>query len=285
MKPKFVVVLLLAVSALAQRPTHAQGTRRYLPAMIPPDAWGNFFTNFDREVQDTVKGIDAGWIRFDYNTYNGAGTPPLYGGAGLAGGFFMNPGVSVKPGFTLSWIQLITSQTTFGSHGRTPPYTDVLPGATSPSYPYQSLPGGVAPVPAPTLPFQDFPSRNWSDGAQTWLAELGLTCIGPANPAGVREVRVVGTFFWGFEFFDPSTNPGHITDRLEPSFWSSGGATQEYINTMNAAWRDITGPLPPGQDWYDFANNSNCFIPEPAAIVIWALLAGWGINRRRTTFG
>ena len=37
--------------------------------------------NFDRNVQDITKGIDAGNIKFDYNTYMGTGMPPTYGGA------------------------------------------------------------------------------------------------------------------------------------------------------------------------------------------------------------
>jgi hypothetical protein len=131
-----------------------------------------------------------------------------------------------------------------------------------------------------TLGFEDFPNRLFSGGAQSWLAELGLVCISnTADLNGFREVRVIDTFLWGFGL-DPQ-GALSIADVVEnmPHAWSDG--TSVYLDALNGAY-DGTGP-PPGNkvsSKYQFSNNDNCFIPEPATLWL-VLLGGWSLLRRR----
>ena len=73
-----------------------------------------------------------------------------------------------------------------------------------------------------------------------------------------------------------------LVDRREPGLWGFG-ATNDFLNSFNAQFRDNSGPLPPGQDWYSFSNNSNCFslVPEPGTAML-LLVFGWYGVRRKT---
>lgn len=268
----------------------ARGQNRYFPPNTPyvlpngntVQSYGSSFTQFDREVADNVKGLNAGTIKFDYNTWNGAGNPSTGGGGALTGGFFMANGITVKPDFTLHWIQIVGRDTTtngsndwgFGQQNQNGPFPDA--DATSPFYPYEDLLPGVNPNPAPTLGFTDFPARPYSWGAQTWIAELALVCTAnTAGQDGFREGRVVGSFLWGFGV---QINPNNAITRAEPSLW--GIATNDLINTFNQYY---DGTSPDGQvtPRYRFANNTNCFVPEPASALLLIVAAGL-VGRRRS---
>src|SRR6185312_4768088 len=72
-------------------------------------AWttpGNQLPSFVAGV--TQGGATVGTIDFSYDTWTGNYTYiGTVAGAGIAGGFFMNNGVSVVPGFQLDWVQVI----------------------------------------------------------------------------------------------------------------------------------------------------------------------------------
>lgn len=272
-------VLVVCSRAEAQNRYFPPNTPYVLPNGVTVQSYGNFFTQFDRDVADQVKDINAGQIRFDYNTWNLAGNPSPGGGGALTGGFFMNPGVTVKPGFALHWIQIVGRDTTTNGAndwglpplGQNTPFPDA--DATSPVYPYESLLPGVNPNPAPTLGFTDFPARSFANGNQTWISELALTCIAnDAGPNGFREVRVVGSFLWGFGLMLPN-----VIDRIEPGLW--GVATNDLINTFNEYY---DGMSPDGQATprHSFANNTNCFVPEPATAMLLVVAAGLMVRRR-----
>lgn len=299
-----VVLAGLPASALAAHgrflPNPSTGTN---PNII--SAYGNLGgtmpnrpIRFDRQVRDNPKNIPAGEIRFDFDTYSH--TNGTQGGVGIAGGFFMRPGVTVKPGFSLQWVQTITATNT-GTSSQTlwglpatgaGEYPDVLPapdgnGTNDPFYPFQFLP--VAAPAGLTTGMQDFPTRNYAGGEQSFVAELGLVAV--SDTANImmmgmnfREVRVIGTFLWGFEFRDANNN-GSIDGLSEtfaapqPSFWGPG--TAGYINTLNSFYDGVGGPGNVASGKFKFSNNSNAFVPTPATLAIMAFGGVIAARRRR----
>ncbi len=273
--------ILVTAAASAQNRYFPPNTPYVLPNGVTVQSYGNAFTQFDRDVTDNVKGLNAGTIKFDYNTWNGAGNPSIGGGGALTGGFFMANGITVKPDFTLHWIQIVTRDTDtngsndwgFDEQNQNGPFPDA--DATSPFYPYEDLLPGVNPNPAPTIGFTDFPARPYAWGAQTWQAELALVCTAnTAGQNGFREGRVVGSFFWGFGV---QVNPNNAITRAEPSLW--GIATNDLINTFNSYY---DGMSPDGQvtPKYTFANNTNCFVPEPGTALLLFAAAGLALRCR-----
>lgn len=278
---------------------------------------GNNPIRFTGPVTDSTKNINAGQIKFDYDTYSGGPAGGMgadtFGGAAISGGFFMNNGVGLKPEFDnrddagqpiagpggLHWVQTVTATNT-GSAGmalwnlpamNAGEYPDVLPapngnGRNDPIYPFESA-ATAPPMMMPTLGFQDFPSRGYAGGAQSWIAELGLVAISETphiNMMGMMfyEVRVINTFLWGFDFVDLNGNTtidgiGEIQAGPAPSFWSD--PTQSYLDTLNDFFDGGTATKPTGK--FKFFNNDNVFIPAPSSL---ALLAAGGIiafRRRR----
>lgn len=280
-------------------------------------------TRFDRGVTDVEKNINAGQIRFDYDTYvrNPAGTGA--GGAVLSGGFFMAPGVRLKDGFTIAWVQTVRATAAGDNEWNLPQANagwfpdadprDRAPGTfgpddtlLAPTYVFNT-PAANNTGNAPTIGYQDFPGRGFAAGNQTWLAELGLVCISttrnqeffnadePNNPLFGREVRVISTLLWGFDFSGLPVamgNPGiGNVDAVPPGFWTN--ATGTYLNTLNEYYDGLGGggapdgmggTLPAKEtDLYRFFDNSNCFenIPEPSTAMLLIVAAGWITNRRR----
>lgn len=245
-------------------------------------------TQFDRPVRDNTKNIAAGDIRFDYDTYthqNGT-----QGGAALSGGFFQNAGVTLKPGFQLAWVQTVTATRTGtdGINGWNLPATGAgeYPDATpaNPRYPFTTPATVIVPFAAPTFGFQDLPSRNYADGNQSWLAELGLACISDTpnlviGGQNFREARVIDTFLWGFSFVNlpaGAGGPGLANVQASPpAFWSD--PTPSYLATLNSFYDGLGGGggaapgggVLPGvaSSRYRFSNNDNCFVnvPEPGS--------------------
>ena len=159
---------------------------------------------FDSDVADPQSGLDVGEIKFDYDTFD-AETNTLGGGA-LGGGFFQDAGVRVKNGFSLAWVQALTASTTGANFWNLPAANaGKFPDANTatPRYPFEAL--DVVPVNgAPTLSYTDDPLRAFADGDATWNGELGLVAIAnhpnlEMNGMMFREVRIIGTFLWGFD--------------------------------------------------------------------------------------
>lgn len=302
---------------------------RYLPDANPGgDArvhtWGNANpTSFDRSVSDSVKNLAAGDIKFDYDTYtlNPDGTNG--GGAVLSGGFFMKPNIRVKSGFSLGWVQTVTATHAGDNEWNLPDLNagefpdadprDRAPGTfgpddtlLAPTYPF-NRPAANNTGTNPTLGFQDFPARSFDDGNQSWTAELGLVCISNTahvmfpnpndaeNPLFGREVRVIGSLLWGFNFQGLPVREGspNIANVFGSSPFGWGAATTSYLNTLNNYYDglgggggddDNGGTLPALEsDLYSFANNSNCFeqVPEPSSMAL--ILCGvLYVARRRT---
>jgi hypothetical protein len=280
--------------ALTAAPAQVFGVvGRYLPDL--PVDWGDTKTTaygpvrmFDQPVTDTVKHIDAGQIKFDYAKTFEEQNPPgttKYGGAVLKGGFFANNGVTVKPGFSLAWVQTVISTNT-GGDAQT---NWGLPATGAGEYPDAppadpryggNNPGGASPPAGVTIGFEDFPRRTFTANPENWLAELGLTCISnTADVNGFREVRVISSLLWGFSL-NPN-GPLDINDVGENAPHAWGPATNSYLNTLNGFY-DGMGPAPGNKvsSKYLFSNNTNCFIPEPT--MIWLLVIGavWCGRRR-----
>lgn len=245
---------------------------------------------FDRAVVDSTKNINAGAIRFDYDTYVGDPDGTTLGGAALSGGFFMNPGVTLKPGFSLAWVQTVLAGRTGQNDWNLPQnYGSTFPDATplTPAYPFTTT--AFPAVPAPTLGFQDYPGRIFDGGNTYWRAELGLVCMSNTpnlNIGGLmfREVRVIDTFTWGFDLVGlPPTPPavpgiGNVQPHV-PGNWSDPSAV--YLNTLNEFYDGSGGGPPPvASNRFRFFNNDNCFVPEPAALVLLAF-GGLAMMRRR----
>lgn len=245
-------------------------------------------TPFDQAVADTTKGINAGMIKFDYDTYTRKPAGNVSGGGALSGGFFMNAGVNVKPGFELHWVQTVIADVTGQNNWNLPAMNaGEFPDATpaSPVYPNESVPTNPLGM-APTLGFQDFPNRFFAAGNQNWQAELGLVCISDTANLDIegmlfREVRVIDTLLWGFDLVGlPAATPGIANVAADaPAFWSD--PVQSYLDTLNAFYDGMGGgpPAVPSTK-YKFFNNDNCFIPEPASLTLLAFGALL-LNRRR----
>ncbi|MBX3385126.1 MAG: hypothetical protein KF768_00995 [Phycisphaeraceae bacterium] len=306
-------ISLLAIVALPCAALGAHG--RFLPnpsTITDPNiisAYGNLGGTmpnrpimFDRAVTDHAKNLAAGEIRFDFDTY--ANTNGTQGGVGIAGGFFMDPMIKVKPGFSLQWVQTIIATNT-GSSSQAlwnlpatgaGQYPDVLPspdgnGRDDPFYPFQFLP--VAAPPGLTRGFQDFPGRNFAGGPQFWFAQLGLVAVSDTPNIEMmgmmfREARVIGTFVYGFEFRD--VNGNNAIDGLseifaDPAPLGWGPATPGYLDTLNNFYDGMGGGNPEKPSGkFKFSNNSNAFmlIPTPAGCALMALGGLVAVRRRRS---
>ena len=235
---------------------------------------------FNETVTDTTKSINAGQIKFDYDTYF---SPPNVGGAGLSGGFYMNDGVTLKPGFSLGWVQTVTADITGANDWNLPQmggpeFPDATPG--NPRYPF-TAPSTSPPGDAPTYGYRDYPWRNMAAGNQSWLAELGLTCISNTanlniNGMAFREVRVIDTFLWGYDLNGLPVGGGGApgignVGSDPPGLWSD--PTQSYLDTLNEFYDGsggggepdgMGGVKPPKVSAkYHFTNNDNCFHRTP----------------------
>jgi len=307
-RPWVAGLLLPAFLAAAATADHG----RYLPDANPTgntgfNAYGNTGgganpTAFDKPVVDGVKNLQAGQIKFDYDTNTRNPNGNTRGGASLSGGYFANPNVTVKDGFQLIWVQtVIATRTGTEAHdswnlpatnageypdadpqNRTAPGLDATDPLYAPSYPFNTpIVGGPA-----TLGFQDSPSRNFADGNQSWQAELALACVSTTpnieiDGRAYSEVRVVGSLLWGFNLNGlPAGNPGiGNVGSFGPLGW--GPATGSFINTLNGFYDGLGGGGGPDGNGgflpgvasarYQFANNSNCFqmtVPEPASLML-----------------
>ncbi len=227
-------------------------------------------------VVDPETGLAAGSLRFDYDTYSREPDGDEAGGAALAGGFFLD--APVVPGFELHWVQTVLATYTSSNAQRTwdlpetnaGVYPDAL--ASSPVYPVESLPSPLlGDPPIPTLSYQDFPGRKFEDGAQSWSAELGLAAISDDATQEIdgmlfREVRIVGTLLWGFEFPGPD-DPFGVGDvsPLVPVTW--GDPTAEYVAALNEFYDGLGGDdVPSGL--YRFVTASQVFVPEPSTLLL-----------------
>ena len=286
-----LLLIGVAVSARGQ----GADPRRFLPDPGAPGVvfeYGDGGYNYDQPVRDTTKDIDAGMIRFDWSRYTRMPTGTVSGGAALAGGFYMSPGVQVKPGFRIAWVQTITATRT-GTDAQTNwnlpamgagQYPDS--GPDSPIYPFQFVPIIPPGLGAPLLGFQDFPDRNFADGNQSWEAELGLTCISnTANlPGGFQEVRVIDTLMWYFEFRNlpvpagQQPGIGNVHGGIGP--WQNPSVA--YLSALNDFYDGMGGGPPAvASSLYQFSNNDNCFIPEPATLALLGLCALLARRRKR----
>ncbi|MCB9852741.1 MAG: PEP-CTERM sorting domain-containing protein [Phycisphaerales bacterium] len=311
---RWMLILPGLITALAAAPTYAEHGR-FLQDAAPTNIvqqYGNANpTAFDQVVTDTVKDLNVGNIRFDYDTYT-LRPGNVGGGGALSGGFFMNPGFQLKPGFSLAWVQTVNA-THAGDNEWNLPDTgagtfpdadpmDRAPGTfgpddtlLAPTYVFNT-PAANTTGTAPTLGFQDFPGRGFADGNQTWLAELGLTCISNTATLNIdgrmfRDVRVIDTLLWGFDLNGlPVAMPGiGNVGANAPHFWSDPTGT--YLDTLNNFYDgmgggggdDGMGGMLPAKvsALYHFSNNSNCFqaVPEPGTLLL--LLPGLFVLVRR----
>jgi hypothetical protein len=300
---RLTLLLLAALPAIAQAQFGHYG--RFLPGLggIPGIvAYGNAGgaipaapIQFDRPVDCPDCG-NVGEIRFDYDSYVGAGRRRADGGAVLSGGFFQSPDFVLAPGRQLAWVQTVIATVPGTTDWRFPAGTsDVMfPDAapTSPRYqgdaPYSVRP----PLAAPEIGFRDGPNRLLAQGAQSWLAELGLVCILDPDQDGISQAYVLNTFQWGFNVI-PAPNNAFLA--IPPLGW--GAPTAGYLATLNEYY-DGSPPLPADPSivtgkFHFQAGCDDCFInistpvPEPAGAALLALglaslfLARLRLRRRR----
>jgi hypothetical protein len=243
-------------------------------------------TAFDQNVFcGTTK---CGEIKFDYDTYLKKPDGTTTGGGALSGGFYIDPTLTVSPGHHLAWIQTVFatrsgSNNDWGITVGNVWYPDA--SRTNPEYPYQTT-AATPPNPpgTPTVGFQDFPNRFFSDGNQSWLAELGLACIDDIVGAnGFRQAYVIDTFLWGFGV---GTNPNVINVNA-PHGWSA--PSDSYLTTLNDYY-DGSPPNPPTSGGSSSKFNfqvgcDNCFIPtvdEPGTLtlLVWGMVGFLPVLRR-----
>ncbi len=297
----FTALTALSAGALAQ--TYG----RFLDP-LPPGIWQNSGgnnpaapTQFDRNVMavDKLAGgtgatAQVGTIRFDYDTYQ---FPNGQVGAGLEGGFYMANGFQLKQGWNLGWVQIVRSTRSGQNDWNLPGNQDGgwFPDAT-PQNPFYPFPGGnglldPAPPANPGQPtvtpnirgaFTDYPGRSTANGNQFWMAELGLVARSKtADAAGSFEMRVIGTFLWGF---DVRGAPNAGVDPFSPILW--GAPTTNFLDTLNTYYSGNAVGGSGGQnqvtgDRHHFVYNTNVFIPTPATLALIGLGGLVAVRRRR----
>jgi len=288
---KWRLCLLVALCSAALPASAVTG--RFLPDPTDPNfiVFSYGLPNpvaFDQNI--LCQTLPVGTIKFDYDTYLRKPTGTLTGGGVLIGGFYLNTGYTVDPNCTLAWVQTVTA-TISGNNdwGITVGNTE-FPDATrtDPVYPFESV--AVTPTNPPGTPylaFRDFPNRFFSDGNQSWLAELGLVMIhNTPDVNGVRQVNVLDTFLWGFGV---TTAPNAITPTAPNSF---SAPTASYLTILNDYY-DGAPPNPPTSGGtsakYNFVAgcDTGCFVvaPEPSSVglLVMGLGAGGVIRFRRRT--
>jgi hypothetical protein len=249
--------------------------------------------------QNVVVGPNTdGSIAFNYDPYVGQGATPTYGGAALSGGFYLGNNVTVAAGFTLNWVQTILPTISGGTattwnlptmnSGEYPDAdpTDAAAAAFraaqglpalnptfAPAYVFSTAAAVNPPTAVPTLGFQDFPSRNFSGGAQSWVAELGLCAISTAtNGMGFRTVDVIDTFLWGFNI---NVVPNSVS-AFGPSSFSA--PTTSYLNTLNSFYSgtspSVGGNTGVTSSLYNFVYNPNVLLTVPEPGILTLLAAG-----------
>lgn len=276
--------------ALSTGAAIAQNFAEHLPA--PPFNLGggtslnSMFNGREYRVGNVIhNGIRIGEIRFSYANWSGrtdggrVGAPDT-GGAALAGGFYANLNPNVVPKMEngkLAWIQVVQPDIAGTGNVWRAPNGSAYPDTTntlSPKYPHQSLPGGLAPAPAPApdAAFQDFPNRFPTGMNQFWRAELGLALMDNLN----REARIIGTFAWGFQI-----DAAGRLHRMWPGNW--GAPSQAYMRTLEDAFsgptsRGLNGVQ--GTAWDINQRPAYNLIPTPATAGLLAM-AGLAAYRRR----
>ncbi len=278
------LVLVTSVLPAAQAQDHG----RFLPGA--PNIGLNGFA-WGREGVDSltapveVGGRRVGEVRFDQDSFTGT-TPrgTAAGGNALAGGFWLDRGVRLVPPCRPGWTQVVRSevagQNEWGA-GRNQWFPDTNNGRTAPDYPGQRLPGGLQnpPNPPPTVGFQDFPTRFFPGGAQTWTAELALFVANDAR----HEICLIGIMTWGFTLTPGNPN---VVRRLGPLAWTNGvAANSNLVTTLRDGFdgNGLAGARPPfntSTPWtINVGDCSDCFaIPAPGSL---ALLAAAGLVARR----
>lgn len=260
-------------------------------------------TTFDQDVESSIG--KCGTIKFDYDTYieNPGGLNPISaGGAALAGGFFLDASCEVKDEFELAWVQTVTTTITGGDNTGTQGW--MLPKKGAGAYPDGGTPTNPAwpsveppispPGMKPTLGYQDFPARDFADGDQVWLAELGLVAIAKkpnTNMMGMmfREVRVLGTFLWGFDLKPKAPFGINNVIASQPNLW--GPPTPDYLNTLNSFYDGLGGgdpnaipPMAPKMtEKFKFSSNNEVFeaVPEPLTLLGAGTALGFGTFFKR----
>jgi len=282
--------LLLVLCGLATQASAQHGRFLPNPAGSIVFSYGNANpTAFDQNV--LCQALPIGSIKFDYDTYLKKPTGTTDGGGALSGGFYLNPLFDVSSDCELIWVQTVTA-TLSGNNdwGITVGNTE-FPDATrtNPAYPFATAAvNPPAPLGAPYLGFQDAPNRFFSDGNQSWIAELGLVAIHKTPVAGVIQAHVIDTFLWGFGV---TTAPNAITPTAPNNF---GAPTASYLTILNDYY-DGAPPNPPTDGGtsakYNFVSgcDTGCFTPhiapEPSSVglLVMGLSAGGfvvGFGRR-----
>jgi hypothetical protein len=247
-----------------------------------------------------VGGSVVGSVLMDYDAFTGTQGTRAIGGANISGGFYLG-NATVKPGFTLEWVQTVSATTTGGENiapkGFDLPATNSIaypdadptdaaarayltskgrpaPVATTfaPSYVFTKVqvtpaapPGGVG---APTLGFTDTPGRGLAPAAlQTWTGELGLVAISTAlDTHGFHTVDVIASFEYGFTI-GAGSNVVTATAPYNfgaPTAGFGGGLPFGYTTTLNSFYGG-TSPAVGGNA--GVATDLYNFVYDPTVLV------------------
>jgi hypothetical protein len=277
-------VMLLTGTARANHGTYLPNTSFTLgsgASQITVNNWSNTApTSFTPNV--TQNGTTVGSLIFNYDSWTGfltSSPSTIAVGAGLSGGFNISNGITVVPGYTLAWAQVVLPVTTIaGNNSWSAPNGTAFPdtsGTTSPAYPFLFVAVGS---PAPTDGFQDFPDRFPSSGDQTWEAEDALVGIDSATDT----MRIVDSFLWGYGVTD---SPAGVTSNA-PSLWGAPSTT--FVNTETDAF-SATGINGVSGTTWTIENNVTLYpvfaVPEPngVALLLAASIVAMALRPRRAT--
>ncbi len=263
---------------------------RYL---LEPQASGDVFEYtseqpyfFDEQVYDSETGARIGLMTFDFDTYSGDPDGMTLGGGALAGGLLLNTNATIRDGYSLHFVQIVTatvSGTISMQQWNLPsrdagPYPDARP--TDPAFASERV--GTDP---PALSLVDYPRRAFAGGDQEWVAELGLVAYSDdafleIDGRFFREARVIDTFQWGFAM-DTSATPfgaSNLSANPAPSGWGAPSAT--YLDTLNSFYDGLGGGGTQSARFH-FIDADDVYLPSPGGALVLSLLAPMFGRRRR----
>jgi hypothetical protein len=258
---------------------------------ITVSTYGANDTAFMSNVTDN--GLAVGALNFEYNTYSGTVRGGGFvGGAAFSGGFFAANNVALPAGDVMAWVQVVTTSRPNTRNVWSPqanvPYPDTRV-QTSPNYGTTTVArlNGASNVtlPAPSIGFTDFPSRQpLATAVTTWSADLLLVIEDPRT----NIATVLTGVRWGFGEKAVAPANATITDvtPLVPVAFDPALTTDlDNLNSYFDGTRHGTGT----STRWTFVTPKNISaanfraVPEPASLLLIAsgatLLAG--IRRQR----
>ncbi len=296
----WTAALAISLAAIVAGPASSRADQ-FLPPVpftlgmgaITVNTYGANDTPFMANITDN--GLAVGALNFEYNTYSG--TPRgggFVGGAAFSGGFFAANNVALPNGDVMAWVQLVTTsqpRANVWSPQAGVPYPDTRT-LTSPNYGntvvarFQGATGVT--LPAPSLGFRDFPSRQpIATAATTWSADLLLVIEDPRT----NIATVLAGIRWGFGENAVAPANAKITDVTPLLPTAFDPALTVDIDNLNGYFDGTHGANAQAKamNRWTFVSPKNVVaanfraVPEPASLILFASGAAAlaGLWRRR----